>query len=197
MPHIHTEPDQHDITISGYIVRMDQSEPLCLVHMHRKMGKLMQIGGHIELDETPWQTVAHEVREESGFTLDELQVVQHVVDRVHEVGNVSHPVPFAMNTHDVGNSHYHSDLCYGFVADGPTKNAAAEGESADLRWMTMPELDQAVVNGEALADTVEIYRFLTHHLDSYALVPANSFSLAKPTEAVATYKIGAPGSKLV
>lgn len=193
MPHIHTKPDQHDSTISGYIVRTDQTEPLCLVHMHRKMGKLMQVGGHIELHETPWQTVAHEVAEESGYTLDELKVVQHSRARVHAVGAIDHPVPFTMNTHDVGNGHYHSDLCYGFVADGPANTAVADGESADLRWLTIRELDAAVAAGQALPDTVEIYRYLTDHLDSYALVDATTYSLEKPSEAVATYKFGAPG----
>ena len=70
MPHIHTEPDQHDMTVSAYIVRTDSAEPLCLVHMHRKIGKLAQIGGHIELNETPWQSIAHELEEESGYTLE-------------------------------------------------------------------------------------------------------------------------------
>lgn len=193
MPHIHTEPNQHDMTISGYIVRDDQPELLCLVHMHRKMGKLMQIGGHIELNETPWQTVAHEVEEESGFTLDELDVVQHSADKVREIGNVTHPTPFLVNTHNVGNSHFHSDLCYGFVASGAPKHGIADGESADLRWMTMTQLDAAVVSGEALADTVEIYRYLIVQLGSYARVAATDFSLDKPIEAIATYKFGAPG----
>ncbi|MGB4762289.1 MAG: NUDIX domain-containing protein [Candidatus Saccharimonas sp.] len=193
MPHIHTELNQHDMTISGYIVRVDQVEPLCLVHMHRKMGKLMQIGGHIELTETPWQTVAHEVEEESGFSLVELRVVQHTADRVVEKGCVNHPTPFNVNTHSVGNEHFHSDLSYGFVANGPARNTAAEGESADLRWMTMAELDVAVVAGDVLPDAVEIYRYLVDHLDSYTLVDADSYSLAKPTEAIATYKFGAPG----
>ena len=125
MPHIHTEPGQHDMTVSAYIVRTDQKEPLCLVHMHRKMGKLMQAGGHIELGETPWQSVAHEVEEETGFRLAELKVAQHNTDRTVEVASINHPTPFDMNTHSVGNNHFHSDLCYGFVAEGPAANAPA------------------------------------------------------------------------
>ena len=193
MPHIHTEPDQHDMTVSGYIVRVDGVEPKCLVHMHRKMGKLMQIGGHIELDATPWQSMAEELREESGYTLGELKVAQYTADRIVEVGCISHPVPFAVNTHSVGNDHFHSDFSYGFVADDSAANQAADGESADLRWMTLSELDTAVEGGEALADMCNVYRFLIQHLDSFALVAATDFSLAKPVEAIATYKFGAPG----
>lgn len=195
MPHIHEAPNQHDMTISAYIVRTDQPQPLCLVHMHRKMGNLMQIGGHIELTETPWQTVAHEVYEESGYTMQELQVVQHAADRVVEVGCVNHPTPFNMNTHSVGNGHFHSDLSYGFVAAAPPQNSAAEGESADLRWLTIDELDDAVQAGEALPDATEIYRYLLKHLGSYTLVAASAYSIEKPQIAIATYRFGAPGSQ--
>ena len=67
MPHIHTAPNQHDMTVSAYIILRDGEDLKCLVHLHKKVGKLMQIGGHIELDETPWQSVVHELFEESGY----------------------------------------------------------------------------------------------------------------------------------
>ncbi len=193
MPHIHTEPDQHDMTVSGFVVRTDTAEPLCLVHMHRKIGKLMQIGGHIELNETPWQSMAHELAEESGYQLDEVKVVQHTADKVDGHSAIIHPTPFLVNTHDVGNSHYHSDLCYGFVASAPARQSASEGESADLRWLTLAELDVAVAAGEALRDMTNMYRFLVEHLETYVQVEAGDFSLNKPAEPTATYKYGAPG----
>ena len=195
MPHIHTEPNQHDMTVSAYIVRLDTPEPLCLVHMHRKIGKLMQIGGHIELNETPWQSIAHELEEESGYTLPELQVVQHTAERVVETDNVGHPTPFSMNTHSVGNNHYHSDLCFGFVAHAAATKAMAEGESEDLRWLSLLQLDQAFKAGESVQDVYNIYTFLLSQLGSYALIDANDFSLGKPTTAAVTYLYGAPGEK--
>ena len=193
MPHIHEQPGQHDMTVSAYIVRTDDTEPKCMVHMHRKMGKLMQIGGHIELTETPWQSLAHELEEESGYSLDELQVVQHTADRVMEVASINHPTPFCVNTHSVGNGHFHSDLCYGFVANAPAKNAPAEGESADIRWLTIAEMEAAVQRGEALEDMMYVYAYLVRNLGTYALVAAREFSLQKPTTAIATYRYGAPG----
>jgi 8-oxo-dGTP diphosphatase len=193
MPHIHNEPDQHDMTVSGYIVRVDANEPLCLVHMHKKIGKLMQIGGHIELNETPWAAIAHELEEESGYQLGELKVVQYTADRVVDASNISHPTPFLMNTHNVGNEHYHSDLCFGFVANGTPAQNMADGESADLRWLTLSELREAAKNGEALQDVSNMYTFLVEHLNSYAQVLAADFSVDKPRTASATYKHGAPG----
>lgn len=156
----------------------------------------MQIGGHIELDQTPWQAVADEVSQESGYDLSELRVAQHSAERMVETVAISHPTPFTMNTHDVGNLHYHSDLCYGFVAQNGPQQAIAAGESSDLRWLTIAELDAAVERGEALADTTEIYRFFVATLGSYALIAADTFSLDKPTVPTVTYKFGAPGEPL-
>jgi len=193
MPHIHTNPNQHDMTVSAYILLREDDEWKCLVHFHRKIEKLMQIGGHIELDETPWQAIAHELEEESGFSLDELQVLQPTADQVKESGNVTHPVPFSMNTHNVGNEHYHSDLCYGFIAKHRPRREAANGESQDLRWLTLDELAQAARDGEALLDVTHIYEFLVNQLDLYKVVPAISYSLKKPESVGVVYKSGAPG----
>ena len=54
MPHIHNQPGQHDICVSGYIVKITEgAEPRIILHKHRKLNKLLQFGGHVELDETP------------------------------------------------------------------------------------------------------------------------------------------------
>lgn len=195
MPHIHTEPDQHDMTVSAYIVRTDSAEPLCLVHMHRKIGKLAQIGGHIELNETPWQSIAHELEEESGYTLAELRVVQHTTERIAETDNITHPTPFTMNTQKVGNSHYHSDLCFGFIAQAAAMHSVADGESEDLRWLTLSELGEGAKKGEVIDDVYQIYTSLLAQLNSYAFIDATEFSLSKPVRQAVTYLYGAPGEK--
>ncbi len=193
MPHIHTKPNQHDMTISAYIIRREDDEWKCLVHFHKKMEKLMQIGGHIELDETPWQAVAHELEEESGYTLGELNVIQHTADMTEEHGSTMHPTPFTMNTHNVGNDHYHSDLCYGFVARQLPQQLVSGDESTDLRWMTLDEMAQGVDADEVLKDVLFIYRFLLAQLAGYVLVPAKLYSLTKPKNIGIVYKRGAPG----
>ena len=117
MPHIHTQDGQHDITVSAYIVRMQDDEPLVLVHMHRKLGKLMQAGGHIELAETPWAALAHELAEETGYQLNELSVLQPTKQLPTLEHAVIHPVPLLVNTHRVNAEHYHSDLCGGYTLE--------------------------------------------------------------------------------
>lgn len=193
MPHLHNEPDQHDMTVSAYVLQHKGADILCMVHFHKKMDVLMQIGGHIELNETPWQAMAHELEEESGYELSELSVVQPFADRVQDIGNISHPVPFSMNTHNVENEHYHSNMCYGFVAQDKPKKTTAEEESDDIRWLSMEDLRSLSENGEALQDVYYIYKYLIDHIDNYSQIPASSFSLQKPENSGATYKRGAPG----
>lgn len=182
MPHIHTKPGQHDITVSAYIIRTDDDKPQLLVHMHKKVGKLMQIGGHVELDETPWQALSHEILEESGYDLQELKVLQPQ-PKPFAVDNATvHPVPLLFNTHVVSDTHYHTDLVYAFVTDHMPTIAPAEGESADLRWLTVSQLEDAAEEGTALSDVSTIFTTITtSFLNSYFQVDTGDFSIEKPS----------------
>lgn len=181
------------MTISAYIVRHDEGKWKCLVHFHKKIEVLMQVGGHIELDETPWQTVAHELAEETGYALSELDVLQYTNYRPQEAGNVTHPTPLLVNTHNVGNEHYHSDLCYAFAAENVPETTVGDSESADLRWLTVDELRSGAQAGEVLQDVVYIYEFLLRHIETLVRVDATSYSLDKPPSIGMSYKRGAPG----
>lgn len=79
MPHIHTAPNQHDHTVTGYVIRTDGDQPRALLHVHKKLGKLLPPGGHIELDETPWAAMLHELREEAGYDAGQLLVLQPTI----------------------------------------------------------------------------------------------------------------------
>ncbi len=195
MPHIHNEPNQHDMTISAYIVRREDDKWKCLVHYHKKIEVLMQIGGHIELDETPWQATAHELQEESGYGLPELDVLQYTPDQLRESGNITHPTPLLINTHNVGNEHYHSDLCFAFEAKSLPRQKVALEESADLRWFDIDMLRLGSEDGTVLKDVYYIYDFLLDHIDHLSRVPATDFSLEKPVSIGLKYKRGAPGVK--
>lgn len=185
MPHIHTKQGQHDSTVSAWIFREVEGELRVLVHMHRRLGKLMQTGGHVELDETPWQTVAHELKEEAGYDLTELDVLQPnaVVPRI--AGAAVHPVPVLANTHMVDSGHYHSDYCYAFMAKDEPLGKPAEGESNDLRWLTVDELYSAAKSGDALQDVAEIYDYISVHvIQKYYKVAASVFSVDKPRKSL-------------
>lgn len=180
MPHIHTQPDQHDMTVSAYIVLRGQGDDKLLVHMHLKYGKLLQIGGHIELNETPWQAVAHELKEEAGYDVSELKVLQPT-SRIPRIDNtVVHPVPFFVNTHLIGENHFHSDLCYAFTAQALPRSRPADGESLDLRYVTKEELNELASKGEAVQDSTDMYNHLLANLNDYHEIDCSLYSLKKP-----------------
>ena len=177
MPHIHTTPGQHDHTAGAFIVRTDGSEPRALLHMHRKLGKLLQVGGHTELEETPWQTIAHELSEESGYRLDELQVLQPVARIKSLPTGKLHPYPVVVNTHTISPDHFHTEIAFAFAATGDPAGHIADGESSDLRWLTSSELD-ALDASEVYLDVKAIYKFMFEEcLNNWERVATSSFEL--------------------
>jgi 8-oxo-dGTP pyrophosphatase MutT (NUDIX family) len=141
MPHIHTEPGQHDHTISALIFRVDFKEPKVLLHRHKTLKRYMQFGGHIELDENPWQTLVRELREEAGYDIAQLQLLQPP-KRITQFGKgILHPIPLSYGTFiytDI--SHFHTDTNYAFVATEKPAHAPAPGESTDLQLFNQAEL---------------------------------------------------------
>lgn len=179
MPHIHTEKGNHDHTASCFIVRTDGSEPRVLLHKHKKLGMLMQPGGHIELNETPWQAVIHEMREETGYELGQLQLLQPPA-RVKQLFVAKlHPVPVLHNTHafDEHGDHYHTDIAYAFVTAEPPKHPVGKGESTDLRWLTRAEL-AALTEADTYRDIHQVVQFIFDVcLEQWERVPATQIEL--------------------
>lgn len=95
MAHIHTNPGEHDLTTSAFVVRDDLETPKLLLHMHKKLHVLLQPGGHVELREDPWQAITHELKEESGYALEELEILSPKAPNAK-----LHPVPVVVNTHN-------------------------------------------------------------------------------------------------
>jgi len=182
MPHIHTGENEHDLTVSAYIARTDTDEPKVLVHMHKKLGRLLAIGGHVELLETPWQALAHELEEESGYSLDQLQVLQPS-SRIKKLSKVAlHPYPLAVNTHSIPQTHFHTDLEYGFVTTTDPSHAIGAGESLDLRWYTQVELN-GLDSSLIYDNTKEIYNFLFEEaLPNWEKVNTDEYLLDFPEE---------------
>ncbi|EFT77017.1 hypothetical protein HMPREF9599_01744 [Cutibacterium acnes HL050PA2] len=95
------------------------------MHKHRKMNLWIQPGGHVEHTENPWQALAHELHEETGYSIDQLSVLQpwdRLPDGIHDL---MHPTPVLLNTHSPYPGHFHSDIVMAMVAHGdPAENRA-------------------------------------------------------------------------
>lgn len=116
--------------------------------MHKKFGRLLQPGGHVELNETPWDAISHELVEETGYEMGQLEVVQpgFLVTGLRSTGMVLHPTPFVYNTHptDAEGTHFHTDAGFLFLTTVLPVGVPGVGESTDLRWVTLRELREDV-----------------------------------------------------
>lgn len=178
MGHIHSLPGQHDFTVSAFIVRTDTPEPTMMLHKHKKLKKYIQFGGHIELNETVWQAISHELIEESGYTLKELKILQPKV-RIKSLSDAAlHPYPAGLNTHMFKNEeHFHIDIEYAFVASGPPARGVAEGESKEFRLFTQSELND-LSNDQIFPNVKEISNFIFDDcLNEWELVDTDQFAL--------------------
>ena len=136
MGHIHDKPGQIDQTVSAYVLRRDGDDIYVMLHKHKKLGTLLPAGGHVELNETPWGALEHELAEESGYTLDELEILQPAARVATLQYVVVHPQPFVVQTHEVVPGHYHTDMGFVFTAETQPRGQVAEGESEEIRWLT-------------------------------------------------------------
>lgn len=111
------------------------------MHLHKKFGKYMQFGGHIELHETPWQTISHELREESGYSMSQLKILQPK-ERIESLsGIVVHPQPVVHATQPInGQTHFHTDTMYAFATPESPRYQPNEGETNDSLLLTRHEL---------------------------------------------------------
>ena len=117
MPHIHTDPGHHDHTVSALLLRVDGGQPKILLHKHKTLKRYMQFGGHIELDENPWQTLVRELREEAGYELSQLQLLQPTRRIKNMRSGILHPIPLSYGTYAYDDlKHHHTDADYAFVA---------------------------------------------------------------------------------
>ncbi len=89
-----------------------------LLHRHRRLGRWLQPGGHLEPGETPWEAARREAREETGLLLRPASTRPVHVD--------VHPGPLG---------HTHLDLRYRFRAAG-REPRPGPGESREVAWFS-------------------------------------------------------------
>ena len=162
MAHINTGKNGHDHTVSAFIILLGSDEPRLGLHMHRKVGKLLQFGGHVEVDENIWEAIEHELVEETGYALSQLKVLQPT-QRLRSLPSATvHPVPVVQNTHNYesGNTnHRHIDNVYAFIATELPSGVPEEGETPDILWVTRDELaaftaSETSLNAQAIGEWI-------------------------------------------
>jgi 8-oxo-dGTP pyrophosphatase MutT (NUDIX family) len=94
-----------------------------ILHLHKRLGRWMQTGGHIEPGELPHNAALRESEEETGLALS-------------HPGNG--PRLLHVDVHDAARGHTHLDLRYLLL--GPEEDPSPPaGESPLAKWFTWPE----------------------------------------------------------
>ena len=114
------------LTASAFIV--DPSSRRLLLHHHRRLGRWLQMGGHLEQGEAPERAALREGFEESG-----LADLRLLVDRIIDLD--VHDIP-ATATEP---AHRHFDLRYLVGTDSPWEITIDPGESHALGWFALGE----------------------------------------------------------
>jgi 8-oxo-dGTP diphosphatase len=145
--------------------------------MHKKLGVLMQPGGHIELHENPWQAVQHEILEESGYEISQLKILQPK-NRIKTLpSSVIHPQPAALYTVNYNQSpdHKHTDIIFALTTTEEPNKQPSEGESQELIWCSLGELDR--LDNTQILDNIRVIarHVLTNLLNDWEQVNPNEY----------------------
>lgn len=129
MAHIH---EKIDFTVAIFVVR----DAKVLVIFHRKLGKWLPLGGHIELDEEPEIAALREAKEESGLD------VELIGERppTTEPGTRALIAPRFLDIHRISETHEHIGMIYFARPKSGDVSLAAE-EHHDIRWVSSDELE--------------------------------------------------------
>lgn len=122
-PFVRTTLPAH-VTASAVV--LDPSSGTVLLHLHRRLDRWLQPGGHIDLAERPEDAAVRETIEETGVAV------------AHPEGG---PLVLHLDEHPGPDGHVHLDLRYLLLADRAAPRVA-EGETTGtgpgptLRWVT-------------------------------------------------------------
>ncbi len=122
-----------DFTVSVFVVNAGR----VLLVRHRKLGKWLPVGGHIEIGENPEQAALRETLEESGL---EIELVGARPPREFP-GTTILTAPSFLDVHDISGDHRHIGMIY-FARSARAELRLAEAEHHEIRWFTPQELTE-------------------------------------------------------
>jgi 8-oxo-dGTP pyrophosphatase MutT (NUDIX family) len=134
------------VTAGCFIV--DEGRGALLLHHHRRLGRWLQMGGHVESGETPRAAALREGKEESG--LDDLELVAEAIFDLDV-----HAIPAGRGEPD----HRHFDVRYLVRSAHPEWIAIDPAESNDLAWVPLDRAE-ALMNEEASSRAIRKIRRL-------------------------------------
>lgn len=115
-----------------------------LLANHKELNKWLPIGGHIELDEDPEETVYREVKEESGL---DIEIIGEKAPIKQKGIKFLYP-PMFLDIHKINEKHKHIGMVY-FVKAKSDKIQLADREHHEIKWFIEKELSNPKYNLQA------------------------------------------------
>ena len=136
--------DPGHVTASCFIV--DRDGDALLLHRHRRLGRWLQMGGHVEGEESPVAAALREGAEESG-----LRDLALVFEEIFDLD--VHGIPAAKGEPD----HRHYAVRYVAVTATPGAIAIDVEESEELAWVPLDRAEE-LMNEEASSRVIRKIR---------------------------------------
>jgi 8-oxo-dGTP diphosphatase len=136
MPHIHA---LYDFAVNTFIVF---EEKILLVN-HPRYGFWLAPGGHIELDEDPDQALFREIKEETGFASEDIEVLSKKPEQIDKVSKFLYS-PNYITVHEANAPHKHITLMY-FIKAKHNRHVLS-AEHTEARWFSVKDIDNSMYN---------------------------------------------------
>ncbi len=129
-----------DFVATGIVVH----DARVVLVLHKKLGRWLPPGGHIDAPELPEQAAIREVKEETG--LDVVLVADH------EPAGFDHALarPAGIQLEDIEPGHQHIDLIY-FARPVGSVELKISAESDKIGWFNLQEMREMGVTEEVIA----------------------------------------------
>lgn len=129
------------LTASAFI--LNQSHDKILLTLHRKLGKWMQLGGHLEGEKDLLAGALREAVEESGLKEFKVLVPEPFDCDVHGI-------PARPQAQPPEPAHDHYDVRFLIASAEPEENILISDESSDLKWFSLDEALKLTQNEESM-----------------------------------------------
>ena len=127
-----------------------------LLHFHKKLQLWLPVGGHIDRDELPEEAALREVKEETG-----LEVQLHNPDPQLMVSDTRQLIrPMHLILENINPFHQHIDFIY-YARSQTVDIAPADGETRNLRWLTVDEIQGMKMPDNVKALSLEALQLLS------------------------------------